>query len=116
MGPNWISFVYTNGSNWNLPEFMSTLKQVVPNNSMLNIIATGTQQWPVLAMALIHGFNIRVGMEDGVYLEKGRKADSNAQLVEKAVGLAKMVGRPVATCAEARAMLGLGAPRQYTGK
>jgi 3-keto-5-aminohexanoate cleavage enzyme len=116
MGPNWISFVYTNGSNWNLPEFMSTLKMVVPNNSMLNIIATGTQQWPVLAMALIHGFNIRVGMEDGVYLEKGRKADSNAQLVEKAVGLAKMVGRPIATCEQARTMLGLGAPRQYTGK
>lgn len=112
-GPNWIHFVYTNGSNWNLPEYMSTLKMAVPNNSMLGIIATGTQQWPVLAMALVHGFNIRVGMEDNVYLGKGKKADSNAQLVEKAVKMAELVGRPLATCEQARKMLGLGAPRKY---
>lgn len=115
-GPNWIHFVYTNGSNWNLPEFMSMLKQAVPRNSMLGIIATGTQQWPVLAMALVHGFNIRVGMEDNVYLDKGRKANSNAELCEKAVQLAKLVGRPIATCEQARAMLGLGEPRKYTWK
>lgn len=112
-GPNWIHFVYTNGSNWNLPEYMSMLKQAVPNNSMLGIIATGTQQWPVLAMALVHGFNIRVGMEDNVYLGKGKKAESNAQLVEKAVKMAELVGRPLATCEQARKMLGLGAPRKF---
>ena len=115
-GPNWIHFVYTNGYNWNLPEYMSTLKLAVPNNCMMGIIATGTQQWPVLAMALVHGFNIRVGMEDNVYLGKGQKADSNAQLVEKAVNMAKLIGRPLATCEQARAMLGLGAPRKYTWK
>lgn len=112
-GPNWIHFVYTNGSNWNLPEYMSMLKQAVPNNSMLGIIATGTQQWPVLAMALVHGFNIRVGMEDNVYLGKGQKAESNAQLVEKAVKMAELVGRPLATCEQARKMLGLGAPKKF---
>ena len=113
-GPNWIHFVYTAaGSNWNLPEYMCLLKQTVPRNSMLGIIAAGAQQWPVLAMALVHGFNIRVGMEDNVYLEKGRKADSNAQLVEKAVDLANIVGRPIANCEQARKMLGLGAPRIF---
>lgn len=115
-GPNWIHFVYTNGSNWNLPEYMSTLKLAVPRNSMLGIIATGPQQWPVLAMALVHGFNIRVGMEDNIYLEKGVKAPSNGALVNKAVDLTKLVGRPVATCEQARAMLGLGAPRKYEWK
>lgn len=115
-GPNWIHFVYTTGSNWNLPEYMSTLKLAVPRNSMLGIIATGTQQWPVLAMALVHGFNIRVGMEDNVYLGKGRKASSNAELVEKAVNMAGLIGRPIATCEQARAMLGLGAPRKYEWK
>ena len=112
-GPNWIHFVYTNGSNWNLPEYMSMLKQAVPNNSMLGIIATGTQQWPVISQALVHGYNIRVGMEDNVYLGKGKKADSNAQLVEKAVKMAEMVGRPLATCEQARQMLGLGAPKKF---
>ena len=89
------------------------LKQAVPNNSMLGIIATGTQQWPVISQALVHGFNIRVGMEDNVYLGKGKKADSNAQLVEKAVKMAEMVGRPLATCEQARKMLGLGAPKKF---
>lgn len=112
-GPNWISLVYTTGSNWNLPIFMETVKQCCPKNSMLNIIATGAQQWSCLAQALCHGFNIRVGMEDSVRLGSGKKADSNAQLVENAVSLANILGRPVATCEQARKMLGLGAPRKY---
>lgn len=80
---------------------------------MLGIIAAGAQQWAVLAQALVHGLQVRVGMEDSVYLEKGRKADSNAQLVEKIIQIAKLLGRPVATCEEARKMLGLGAPRTW---
>ncbi len=112
-GPNWISMVYTTGSNWNLPIYMETLKQCCPKNSMLNIIATGAQQWAILAQALAYGFNIRVGMEDNVRIGNGKKADSNAHLVENAVKLAGLMGRPVATCEQARAMMGLGAPRSY---
>ena len=111
--PNWIHFVYTLGSNWNVPEFMSLLKQVCPRNSMLGIIAAGPQQWPVLAQALIHGLNVRVGMEDNVYYAKGQKAESNAQLVEKVIRIAGDLGRRVATVEEARTMLGLGAPRTW---
>lgn len=111
--PYWIQFVYTMGSNWNIPEFMNVLKQVCPRNSMLGIIAAGPQQWPVLAQALIHGFNVRVGMEDSVYYAKGEKAESNAQLVEKVIRMAKDLGRRVALVEEARSMLGLGAPRSW---
>ena len=111
--PNWINFVYTTGSNWNDPLFMCMLKQACPPNSLLGVIAAGAQQWPVLGQALIHGLHVRVGMEDNVYLEKGRKADSNAQLVEKLLRIARDLGRPVATCAQARQMLGLGAPRSW---
>ena len=113
-GPNWIDFVFTvGGSNWPTPEFFSTLKSLCPRNSMMGIIAAGAQQWAVLAQALVHGLNVRVGMEDSVYLERGRKADSNAQLVEKIINIAKLLGRPVATCEQARPMLGLGAPRTW---
>ena len=111
--PHWIQFVFTTGSNWPTPEFISTLKQVVPNNAVLGIIAAGAQQFPILAQALIMGAHVRVGMEDNVYIEKGRKADSNAQLVEKICRMADDLGRRRATCEEARAMLGLGAPRKY---
>jgi 3-keto-5-aminohexanoate cleavage enzyme len=112
-GPYWIQFVYTLGSNWNTPEFMSLLKQVCPKNAILGIIAAGAQQWPILAQALIHGLHVRVGMEDNVYYAKGEKAASNAQLVEKIIRIAKELGRPVATCEQARQMLGLGAPRTW---
>lgn len=111
--PSWIQFVYTLGSNWNMPEFMSTLKQACPHNAVLGIIAAGAQQWAVLAQALIHGLHVRVGMEDNVYYGKGRKADSNAQLVEKICRIADDLGRPRATCEQARQMLGLGAPRTW---
>jgi uncharacterized protein (DUF849 family) len=92
---------------------MSVLKQVCPKNSILGIIAAGAQQWPVLTLALIHGLHVRVGMEDSVYLERGKKADSNAQLVERIREIARLIGRPLATCGQARLMLGLGAPRQW---
>lgn len=113
--PNWIHFVFTvGGSNWPTPEFFNVLKSVCPRNSMLGIIAAGPQQWAVLAQALIAGLHIRVGMEDNVYYAKGQKADSNAQLVEKAVRIATDLGRRIATVEEARTMLGLGAPRSWT--
>lgn len=111
--PHWLQFVFTTGSNWPTPEFFNTLKQHVPNNTMLGVIATGAMQFPILAQALIAGAHVRVGMEDNVYIGKGRKADSNAQLVEKICRIADDLGRPRATCEQARAMLGLGAPRKY---
>lgn len=114
--PHWVQFVFTTGSNWPTPEFINTLKQCVPNNTMLGVIAAGAQQFPILAQALIMGAHVRVGMEDNVYIGKGRKADSNAQLVEKICRIADDLGRPRATCEQARQMLGLGAPRKYPFK
>lgn len=111
--PHWVQFVFTTGSNWPTPEFINTLKQVVPNNTMLGVIAAGAQQFAVLTQALIIGAHVRVGMEDNVYIGKGHKADSNAQLVEKICRIADDLGRPRATCEQARQMLGLGAPRIY---
>lgn len=113
-GPNLIQFVYTpGGSNWPTMDFMVALKNAVPKGCHLGIIAAGAQQFPMLAMAICQGFHVRVGMEDNVYLEKGRLARSNGELVEKIVQIAKLLGRPIATPAQAREMLGLGAPRQW---
>ena len=52
------------------------------------------------------GGHVRVGLEDNQYLYKGVKA-TNVQLVERAVRIAKEVGREVATPDEARIMLGM---------
>ena len=112
-GPINIQFVYTGGSNWPTMDYMVAVKNAVPKGCNLGIIAAGAQQFPLLAMAIVQGFHVRVGMEDNVYMEKGVLAKSNAELVEKIVQIAKLLGRKIATPAEAREILGLGAPRTW---
>jgi 3-keto-5-aminohexanoate cleavage enzyme len=56
-------------------------------------------------LVLAMGGNIRVGMEDNVYFSHGVLAVSNAQLVERAVKIARDLGREIATPEEARQMM-----------
>jgi 3-keto-5-aminohexanoate cleavage enzyme len=63
-------------------------------------------------MAVILGGHVRVGMEDNLYYSRGVLASSNAQLVARVVRIARELGRPVASPAQARAILGLAAPQQ----
>ena len=58
-------------------------------------------------MALIMGGHIRVGMEDNIYLDKGIMAKTNAELVERVIRIVEAYGRPIASPAEARIILGL---------
>jgi len=53
------------------------------------------------------GGNVRVGLEDSMYLEKGQLAKSNAEQVAHIVGIARALGIEPATPAEAREILGL---------
>ncbi|MEM2840715.1 MAG: 3-keto-5-aminohexanoate cleavage protein, partial [Candidatus Bathyarchaeia archaeon] len=60
------------------------------------------------------GMHVRVGMEDNIYYARGVKAKSNAELVERAVRIAKELNRPIATPTEAREMLGISkTPTKY---
>ena len=112
-GPHLIQFVFTTGSNWPTAQFLSMVINAVPKGCILGIIAPGAMQFPVLAMAIVQGLHVRVGMEDNVYIERGKKAASNAQLVEKIVRIAKELGRSIATPAQTRRMLGMGEPRKW---
>jgi uncharacterized protein (DUF849 family) len=62
----------------------------------------------MVAQAALLGGNVRVGLEDNLYLSRGVFA-TNAQLVERAVRIIQDVGQSVATPAQARAQLGLAA-------
>jgi 3-keto-5-aminohexanoate cleavage enzyme len=53
------------------------------------------------------GGNVRVGFEDNIYFRKGELATSNAQLVERIVGIATDLGYEIATPDEAREILGI---------
>ncbi|HXI97140.1 MAG TPA: 3-keto-5-aminohexanoate cleavage protein [Candidatus Acidoferrum sp.] len=80
----------------------------LPRGSHWQVIGIGLNQWPLVAAAITMGGNVRVGLEDNFYVEQGKMAKSNGDLVEKACRLARDLGREVATAAEARAQLGLG--------
>jgi uncharacterized protein (DUF849 family) len=60
----------------------------------------------MVAQAVLLGGHVRVGLEDNLYLEKGKLAPSNAALVEKAARIIEILGDSVASPAEAREMLG----------
>ena len=77
----------------------------IPEGSSWQVVSIGKHQLPLSAMVLAMGGNIRVGMEDNVYYSHGVLAVSNVQLVERAVRIARELGREIATPDEARAML-----------
>jgi len=69
----------------------------------------GANQIVVNEWAIAAGGHTRTGLEDNVRLDRDRLAPSNAALVERAVALCETYERPVASPAEARALLGLRA-------
>ena len=79
----------------------------LPLNSHWQVIGIGLNQWPLVAAAIALDGNVRVGLEDNFYLEPGRMASSNGELVEKAVAMCREQGRAVASITEARQQLGL---------
>ena len=79
----------------------------LPEDTLFNTLGFGRHQLPFAAMGIVFGGHVRVGLEDNVYFTGGQKAESNAQLVERAATLAETLERPVATPEETRTMLGL---------
>ncbi len=70
-------------------------------------LGAGRHQLPVAAQAVAMGGNIRVGLEDSLWLAPGVLAKSNAEQVRAAVKIAEGLGLRPATPAEARAALAL---------
>lgn len=64
-------------------------------------------QFHLAATALMLGGHVRVGLEDNMRVDLGRRASSNAELVEKVAALAPLLDRRLGTPSEARALLGL---------
>jgi len=72
-----------------------------------SVCAAGRHQFNMCTLSLVMGGNARVGLEDNLYLERGVKATSNAEQVQKIVRIARELGLEPATPDEARQMLGL---------
>jgi uncharacterized protein (DUF849 family) len=91
------------------PEAMSYMRSLLPPSSPWFAFGISLHQFPMVAQAVLLGGHPRVGLEDNIYLEKGKLAPSNAALVEKAASIIEILGDIVATPADARTMLGLQA-------
>ncbi len=77
-----------------------------------SVLAGGRHQIPFATMATMIGGNVRVGLEDSLYIGRGKLATSNAEQVAKIRRIIEELGYEVATPTETRAMLGLkGADR-----
>ena len=89
------------------PRSLMTTVEHLPADAEFNVLGFGPHQLPLTTMGIVLGGHIRVGLEDNLYFARGEPATSNAQLVERAVGIAAALNRPVATPSQARELLGL---------
>ncbi|WP_182199744.1 3-keto-5-aminohexanoate cleavage protein [Paraliobacillus salinarum] len=90
-------------------ETMLYLKNRIPENAHWSAFGIGRMQLPILSQAALLGGNVRVGLEDNLYLSKGVLA-RNDQLVDKAMNLLEQNGIEVLSPAEAREQYGLRNP------
>ena len=97
------------GIPWGAPNDLNTFMAMVnntPANWTHSAFSIGRHEMPFVAAAMLAGGNIRVGLEDNLWLEKGVLA-TNAQLVEKAATIATNMGATLMTPAEVREKLQL---------
>jgi uncharacterized protein (DUF849 family) len=98
------------GIAWGQPattDAMNYMRSLLPAAAPWFAFGISLHQFPMVAQTVLLGGHPRVGLEDNLYLDKGKLAPSNAALVEKAARIVDIVGDQVATAAEARQILGL---------
>jgi uncharacterized protein (DUF849 family) len=89
------------------PESLSAMKMQLPAGARWSAFGVGARQFPMVALAVVHGGHVRVGLEDNLYMSKGVLAQGNAPLVERAARIVRDLGAELAGPAEARRILGL---------
>jgi uncharacterized protein (DUF849 family) len=101
------------GIPWGAPAdalTMAHMVQQLPHGAAWAGFGISRMQMPMVAQAVVLGGNVRVGLEDNLYLDKGVFA-TNAQLVEKAIRIIRELGARPVTAAEARRKLKLNKQR-----
>ncbi len=84
-----------------------TADRLFGNDYVWSVLAAGRQQMPLVTQAAMMGGNVRVGLEDSLYIERGKLAASNAEQVTKIRRILEELGLQVATPEETRRMLAL---------
>ncbi|MDB5511128.1 MAG: 3-Keto-5-aminohexanoate cleavage protein [Enterovirga sp.] len=89
----------------NLMHMKATADRLFGNDYYLSVLGAGRHQFPLVTMSALLGGNVRVGLEDNLYLSRGELASSNAALVSKIRRILEDLSFEIATPDEARAML-----------
>ena len=87
------------GIPWGAPDDLHTFMAMVnnvPEDWHFSAFSLGRNEMPYVAAAILAGGNVRIGLEDNIYLDKGVLA-TNAQLVERAVTIVEAMGATVMT-------------------
>jgi uncharacterized protein (DUF849 family) len=91
----------------NLLFMKRTADRLFGNDYSWSVLGAGRNQMPLATQAVMMGGNVRVGLEDSLYISRGELATSNAQQVAKIRRIIEELGYEVASPSEARTMLGL---------
>ena len=109
--PLWLTLFFGwPGQGWTPPTVRGlqyTVDNLPPRANWSMSCMAPPAYWSLVTHVIALGGHVRVGMEDCPFLENGVYAKSNAQLVEKAVRIAREVGREIASPEEARQIVGL---------
>jgi len=108
--PNPPFFQLCLGVPWGAPaeaRVMELMRDMLPAGALWSAFGIGPRQFPMVEEAVRLGGQVRVGLEDNLYLERGVLAESNAVLVARAAEIVRTLGCQPATAEKARAMLSL---------
>lgn len=109
-GPGVYTFVM--GVRYAMPfstQAMQLARSLISDQAQWSAFAVGRHAFQAVAQAYLLGGNVRIGLEDTIYIDGGELAKSNAELVSKARRIVQDLGGTLATSAEARARWGLRA-------
>jgi len=84
---------------------LAYMQSILPAGAVWSAFGVGRSEFPMVAAAHLLGGQVRVGMEDNLYIRRGQMVRDNVELVDQAVRLLDIFGAEPATPAEARAML-----------
>src|SRR5947208_13957847 len=99
------------GISWGQPatsEAMTYMRNLLPPGCIWFAFGISLHQFPMAAQAVLLGGHIRVGLEDNLYLERGKLTPSNAALVAKAAKIVELTGCRSATPDDSYQNHGLG--------
>jgi len=110
--PVWLQLIFgimgaIQPSVENLVFMKDTADKLFGKDHIWSVLPTGRHEFNLCTVGAIMGGNVRVGMEDNLYLSRGQLARSNAQMVEKMVSILKQLDLEPASPQETRTLLKL---------